>query len=252
MIRLLCCLGCLLFADIVSAQSNLAVHLVERHRMAVDGSGATYLDTYSDGTTKKEVVPWPAAPTAVHLVATNDAGQAWRLDYAATYNAGGNVSVRTNSTFHLKPREERLMPKRPPMLPPPDPRPWTDRATDDATNQPSNAFAQIAARHAAMYPDAVTTCRMSRVPRVQLQNIVGSNLVSLLSDGTTVTQQIQRMVTARVTTPSPAQPSSGLPTGTVAAALAAAFAGGVVAGKFTGAKSNPIDPAPSGAGTPTT
>ena len=82
----------LLLAATGYAQSNLAPHLVERLRKDVGDFGAKYVDTYSDGRVVESVVPWPETPVSLHLVATNDAGQAWRLDYKATYVAAGVAS----------------------------------------------------------------------------------------------------------------------------------------------------------------
>ena len=243
-----------LLASVVAAQSNIAVHLVDRCRTAVDGGGATYVDTYSDGTVKQEVVPWPSTPTAVHLVSTNDAGQAWRMDYAATYVVNGTVVVRTNASFQLKPRDERMMPKRPEFLPP-NPVAWQDRAAEIASNRPTSAFAQISARHADQM--TITTQTMQRVPKVTTQNIVNGKLVSQMSDGRVVTNEITRMVTARVNIPTPAAPASGgVPAGAVAGAAAAALAAGIFSGraskKSTGVTTIPVDPSASADGTPTT
>ncbi|MEI6210930.1 MAG: hypothetical protein WCR06_04825 [bacterium] len=236
------------------AQSNLAPHLVERMRKDIGDFGTKYVDTYSDGRVVENVVPWPETPVAVHLVATNDAGQAWRLDYQATYLVAGVATVRTNSSFQLKPREERLRPDRKALLPP-DPTDWTEQAVEVASNRPDNAFAQIAARHVEQI---TKTNLMARTPMVVEQRLDSGRLVSRMSDGSIVTGVVQRMVTARVSvrTPGlPAESSGGVPVGAAGAAVALAIAAGVAAGrasKSTGVKFNPIDPSPGGDGTPTT
>ena len=222
-------LAAVLAAGIVGAQSNLAPHLVWRARVSVDSGGATYRDEFSDGTFSTSVVPFPETPVSVRLVATNDVGQAWRMDYKATFTDGTNVTVRTNSTFMLKPREERIKTIRPELPPTPD---WRESAEEVASNRPTSSFAQIAARYVEQ---AVTrTNLMARPARVTEQHIEAGQLVSRMTDGSISTNALRKMTTARVASApvpaTPAEPDSGIPLGAEvaggAAALAAAFAAG--------------------------
>jgi hypothetical protein len=217
-----------LLVGISSAQSNLATHLVWRARVSVDASGATYRDEFSDGTFGTSVVPFPNTPVSVRLISTNDAGQAWRMDYKATFADGSNVTVRTNSTFMLKPREARMKPRRPELPPMPD---WRESAAAVASNRPTSAFAQIAAR--AVAQEVTRTNLMARPARVTEQHIEAGKLVSKLTDGRVVTNALRKLTTARVASapiPTPPKDSGGIPLGTEvaggAAALAAAFAAG--------------------------
>lgn len=218
-----------MLVGISSAQSNLATHLVWRARVSVDSGGATYRDEFSDGTFSTSVVPFPETPVSVRLVATSDVGQAWRMDYKATFTDGTNVTVRTNSTFMLKPREERIKTIRPELPPVPD---WRETAEDVASNRPTSAFAQLAARYVEQA--ASRTNLMARPARVTEQHVVDGQLVSRMTDGHIVTNALRKLTTARVASaPVPAAPldtGSNLPLGAEvaggAAALAAAFAAG--------------------------
>ena len=224
---------CVLYACALNlaAQSNLPAHLVWRMRVSQDGAGTTWRDQMSDGTFRESTVPWPETPVSVNLVETNDAGQAWRLDYRATYVNGTNVAVRTNFTFVLKPREERMKPARPPL---PALIPWSDRAASVASNRPHNAFAQIAARRSGVHAPASRTNLMARPLRALAQHVDGDALVSRMTDGSVVTSSLRRVTTARVASANPHPASDnggGMPIVGAAGMAAAAFVAGIAAGR---------------------
>jgi len=244
---------CLLLAGAATADTNLPVHTVSRLLISRDGVGTVWRDTLSDGTYRDSRTVWPETPIRVALVATNDVGMAWRLDYAAVYTDGSNVTVRTNSNFILKPREARTMPHqidRPPM---PN---LSERVMEARTNRPASAFAQVAARSLQRQQEAaMTTQTMKRVVRALDRRLDGDCVISHMSDGTTATNQVRRMTTARVASATPAEPagnSNALPlAGSAAAVAAAAFAAGRASKRSMGATANQVDPAPGGAGAPT-
>lgn len=198
----------MLLVGIAGAQSNLTPHLVWRQRVSLDGNGATYRDQFSDGTIRDSVIRFQQTPVSVRLVASHDDGQAWRMDYKATFVDGTNVTVQTNSTWTLKPRNERYALAGHRLTKPPLPTDWRKTAATIASNRTQDAFAQLASRRAAVMPaPAGITNLMARPARAIEQRVEAGKLVSKMTDGSVVTNTLQKMTTARVTV-APMQPRS--------------------------------------------